>query len=207
MCMYKNVDDFYLMSWDEYQGIVDKLSCSISKYKNDSGISFDFIVPILRGGGTLAISLSHRLNVFGVFPVQYKYMHEDNDKSIYKPHELFFSLELLEDKQKEYHILVTEGNHCTGQTSQMCLDRIKAVLPNAKIFYASVGRDYSYIKKLNHTIYEWYGCLTNESETLTQSECAEMSVISKFVVYPWENVEEEIEEVNASMIYHNNKTE
>ena len=65
--MYKNVDDFYLMSWDEYQGIVDKLSCSISKYKNDNGVSFDFIVPVLRGGGVLAISLSHRLNVYRIF--------------------------------------------------------------------------------------------------------------------------------------------
>lgn len=104
----------------------------------------------------MAISLSYRLNVFRIFSAQYKYIYENDDKSIYKSHKLLFSLELLEDKQKEYHILVTEGNHCTGQTVQICIDRIKSVLPNAKIFYISVGRDYSYTKKLNHTIHEWW---------------------------------------------------
>lgn len=49
MCMYKNVNDFYLVSWEEYQEIVDNLYILISKYKNDNGISFDFIVPVLRG--------------------------------------------------------------------------------------------------------------------------------------------------------------
>ena len=205
--MYKNVNDFYLMTWEEYQGIVENLLCSISKYKNENAISFDFIVPVLRGGGVLAISLSHRLNVVRIFPVQYKYVYENDDKSTYKPRELLFSLELLEDKQKEYHILVTEGNHCTGQTSQICIDRIKTILPNAKIFYVSVGRDYSYTKKLNHTIHEWWGFFTNESETLTQAQCDNNSIVNKFTVYPWENIEEELEEVNASMIYHNNKTE
>ena len=104
--------------------------------------------------------------------------------------------------------LLIKKTCCSWKRATSSIPTTKNItIPNAKIFYASVGRDYSYIKKLNHTIYEWYGCLTNESETLTQSECAEMSVISKFVVYPWENVEEELEEVNASMIYHNNKTE
>ena len=204
--MYKNVDDFYLMSWKEYQGIVDKLSYSISKYKKENSISFDFIVPILRGGGVLAISLSHRLNVFRVFPVQYKYTHLDGGDQ-YKPYEWLFSLNQLEDKFQEYNILVTEGNHCTGQTSQICINKIKKLLPNSNIYYASVGRDYSYTQRLTYATYEWWGVLTNESESLTQEQCDQLSIINKFIVYPWENICEELEEVNASMIYHNNKTE
>ncbi|MBQ6884939.1 MAG: hypothetical protein IJN56_04290 [Clostridia bacterium] len=203
----RTINDFYLMPWEQYQEAVEYLSTNISEFIKQNEISFDFIVPILRGGGVLSISLSHSLNIFRIFPVQYKYMHLGGSDDEYKPYEWLFSLNQLEDKFQEYNILVTEGNHCTGQTSQMCINKIKELLPNSKIYYASVGRDYSYTQKMNYTIYEWWGVLTNESESLAQKQCDELSVINKFIVYPWENVYEELEEVNASMIYHNNQTE
>lgn len=199
----KKESDFCQISWDDYQGIVDKLTSEISLYIKSKKITFDFIVPILRGGGVLSISLSHNLGISRIFPVQYKYIYQGNEKNSYKPEKYLFSLSLIEDFNKEYNILITEGNHCTGQTAQICINEIKKILPNSNVYYASIGRDYSFKKSLDGTEYEWCGLYTNESETLTQDQCDELSIKNKFTIYPWENLQEELEEVNASIIYHN----
>lgn len=190
--------DFYFVSWDQYQAVVDDLTQKIKTYLYDNDISFDFIVPILRGGGVLSISLSHSLGVLPFFPAQYKYLRNDDTEGAYKPIKLLCSLDALKNKSKEYNILVTEGNHCSGQTAQMCINDIITIIPKAKIYYASITRDYSYTNQMNNTIYEWWGILTNESKKLNQTQCDNLSIVNKYTIFPWENAEEEIQEVNDS---------
>ena len=147
----------------------------------------------MRGGAVLAISLAHKLNVVPIFPCQYKYEYVDGK---YTTSLLLSTIDKIEDKNSKSVVLVIEGNHVTGATSQKCIDHIHSMLPNAIILYASVGRDYAHMKPLKNTETEFWGFLTNESEVLTLDECKELKVKSKFVLYPWEILEEELYEIN-----------
>lgn len=191
-------DDFKQLSWEEYQIAVDTVFSGISKYLRKNDIKVDFVVPILRGGAPLGISLAHLLSVVRFYPCQYKYYY-DKEQGCYVAYELLSTVEMLADKNKEYVILVTEGNHARGGTAQKCINKIKMVLPNSIVLYVSVGRDYAHMTPLKSTNFETWGFLTNETESLTIKECMEKGIKQKFVVYPWESMEEEIYEVNSSL--------
>ena len=115
------------------------------------------------------------------------------------PVEYLTTTEFVANKSDNLTILVTEGNHVRGGTALKCIQKIKSVLPNVKIIYASVGRDYAHRNRLPGTVFETWGFLTNETEILSKDECKELGVKNKFVVYPWEIIEEEIMEVNNSL--------
>lgn len=196
-----NKYDFEKISWDEYQLAVKTISNQINNYCSKNEINIDFIVPIFRGGSVLCTSLSHILSVISIYPCQYKYSEEIiNGKKAYTPKRILSTIDTINNKHLPYVILVTEGNHVRGITSQLCINHIKENFPNSTIVYASVGRDYAHKKYLNGTNYECYGFCTNETETLTEDECVIKRVKHKFVVYPWENIDEEIQEVNLSLI-------
>ena len=187
-------EDFIPMTWEQYQERVDIIVAELM----DLSIKFDFIVPIMRGGTPLAISLSERLNVQRIIPVQYLYGNKLVDgERIKKFNRLLFSIPLIEDKQFPYNILVTEANHCTGLTAQTCIDDIKSELPNCRIYYVSIGRDYNHQDKLKGAEFEMWTFLTNEAEELTSEQCKNLDIINKFTLYPWETVEGELRDMNG----------
>lgn len=187
--------DFKKLSWSEYQRSACKIAREIDDFCKANELKIDFIVPILRGGGPLAISLSHMLSIDRIYPSQYKYC-KDYERKEYSPVELLSTIETIEDKSKEYIVLVTEGNHVRGTTAGLCIAKIRRVLPNCKIVYASVGRDMMHLAPLDGTIFEAYGFKTNETNQHYGIELEDKDIKDKFVVYPWETVEEELREVN-----------
>lgn len=190
-------NDFELLNWEEYQKAVDSVTLSIQSFCNKNNIVIDMIVPIIRGGGVLCISLSHVLNVIDIYPCQYKNKYYNiNSQVEYGPICILSTIESIKDKQKEHIVLVTEGNHASGKTAQTCINHICDLLPNSRVIYVSIGRDYAHKDPLNNTIFECYGFLTNETESLSFQQCETIGVKNKFIVYPWENLKEEMIEVN-----------
>lgn len=188
-------EDFYNITWEEYNKLVIELGDKVKNYCQTKGYIIDCIVPILRGGGVLGIQLSHMLNIVKINPCQYKYILIGNS---YIPIEL---LELRLDgvgNKKNTCILVTEGNHCSGTTAQKCIYKIQQLLPTAIIIYVSLARDANYLKRLDGTAFEIYGILSNESKMLSDDYCKDNGIPNKFSVFPWECVEEEVNEVNSS---------
>lgn len=187
-------DDFISMRWDQYQYQVEKIFSDLMQLN----IKFDFIVPIMRGGTPLAISLAHRLNVLRIMPVQYMYgakiINGEREKTFCQ---LFTSIPSIKEREKEYTILVTEANHCTGKTAQSCINHIMEILPKSKIYYATIGRAYSHKGKLDNTEFETWGFLTNEDGELTVEECDKLHIINKFTLYPWETLEGELRDMNG----------
>ena len=187
-------DDFVVMTWEEYQVQVEKIVDSLKKENR----TFDFIVPIMRGGMPLAISLSHCLGTIHIMPVQYQYdVNLINDEREVKLMRSFSSIASIKEKDKPYDILVTEGNHCRGKTAQSCIDHIKSELPQCHIVYASLGRDYTHQNRLIGTDFETWGYLTNEDGSLSVEECVRLNIPTKFTVYPWETIEGEMRDING----------
>lgn len=195
-----NYKDFQKLSWHEYQKCSKRIATAVEKFCRANQIEIDIVIPILRGGGPLSISLSHILNITKFYPCQYKYEYINNR---YVPVELLSTIEQIPNKDSEHTILITEGNHVSGATALKCIEKVKHCIPEAKIIYVSVGRDYAHIGKLTGTIFETWGFLTNETKTLNEDECKIKKIKDKFVVYPWEVLEEEIYEVNSSLDYEN----
>lgn len=188
-------EDFYNLTWEEYDKIVIELGKKIKEYCSKNAYTISYIVPILRGGGFLGIQLSHILNVIRIIPCQYKYMLIDNN---YVPIELLEIRDDMESKDRKSCILVTEGNHCSGATAQKCIQKVRGLYPQMNIIYASLVRDASHLNKMEGTIFEVYGVLSNESRKLSSNYCEENGIFDKFSIFPWESIEEELEEVNNS---------
>ena len=187
--------DFLQFSWDQYQQLVDQIIEKIESLET----SFDFIVPILRSGGFPATSLSHRLGIQRILPIQYKYQNVKEDDQIRSFRELLYSsIPSIQDKAKPFSILVIEGSHCQGQTAQSCINHIKLLLPNSHIYYFSLCRDYGHQAHLENTKFEGWALLTNEEDTLSVEQCKEKGIVEKYIVFPWENIAEEMFEINST---------
>ena len=194
------LSDFLKLSWNEYQMAVSHIYDAVCDYCDKKKISIDIIVPIIRGGGIPGISLAHMFNVINIYPCQYKYFREIvNGETKYVPKLLLSTLDEIRQKNDSHIVLITEGNHARGGTAQKCINLVKSVLPHSVIIYASIGRDYAHKDPLLNTDFECYGFLTNETESLTQEQCRALYVKDKFVVYPWESIDEELNEVNESI--------
>ena len=173
----------------------------LSAYCKNKGIKIDIIVPIMRGGGVLGVCLSHLFSVIRMYPCQYKFvrMQKGLDSStVYAPKLLLSTLGAVENKNDSYVVLITEGNHVHGEIAQECINLVKNMLPNARILYACIGCDYAHRAPLANTSFECCGFTTNETESLTLEECRQYHVKEKIVVYPWENLAEELKEVIES---------
>lgn len=188
-------DDFYNITWGDYNDIAVKLSEEIKNYCLKSGYEIDCIVPILRGGGVLGIHLSHILNIVKIKPFQYKYTMQNNE---YVPISLLEPVLDATCELKNNCVLVTEGNHCSGETAQKCIHKIRQLLPTAVIIYVCLERDASHLKPLEGTTHEIYGILSNESKMLAEDYCKRNGILNKYSIFPWESLEEEIKEVNSS---------
>lgn len=184
--------DFYNITWLQCDEAITKIGSDIKKYCIEHNCKITHIVPILRGGGILGIYLSHILNVTRVNPCQYKYMLVDDS---YVPFELL-APHFDQCDEKETCILLTEGNHCYGETAQKCIDKIYHLLPKATIIYASLVRDANHLHFLNGTIYETYGFLSNDSKEFSANECKDRDIPYEYGVFPWESIEEEMAEIN-----------
>ena len=150
----------------------------------------------MRGGGVPAIKLSHMFNVIDMLPIQLKHNHETHriDTKI--------GLDYLKDNSINENecILLVEGNHVTGETANIATNMIKEKFgEDVKIIYVSLTRDYTYKDSVKNICFTTWAMTTNEMKKLSKEECDKLNINYKLVsVYPWENVTEELYELNNS---------
>jgi hypoxanthine phosphoribosyltransferase len=181
--------DFRKISWGEYGELMEKVAEEVKDYINREDIKFDAIVPILRGGATLANYLSYKLNVLRILPVQYKYFFVDKGKAELR--------QILFTPQKEMFentptFLLVEGDQCFGNTVINAAKDLKEVFPDCKIVRVADVADYSYKDAAKDYVDKMFaGRYTNHCEELTEGECKKLN-IEGATISPWENFEEEI---------------
>lgn len=186
--------DLDLISWERIDGFIDKIYKDVNSYLKENNLKIKYIIPIMRGGGIPAVIFSHLFGVIDMLPIQLKHNSETNniDKKI--------GLEYIDNSSIDNNecILLVEGNHVTGKTANIAVDLIRQKFgDNVKIIYVSLTRDYTYRNSVNNVCYTTWAISTNEMKELSEDECKELNINYSLVsVYPWENVKEELKELN-----------
>ena len=135
--------DLIKLSWDDFETHISKIKNTVQKFLDENDSKIDVIVPVLRGGGIPAIRLAFMFKVIRIFPFQYKYLHEGKDSSLKKVYDSDFN-SLINFKLKAPVILIVEGNHSTGTVANKVVSEIRQMVPESKIIYVSLAKDYNY---------------------------------------------------------------
>lgn len=188
--------DLDLISWERIDDFIDKIYKKVNNYLKSNNLSIKYIAPIMRGGGVPAIKLSHMFNVIDMLPIQLKHNHETHgiDTKI--------GLDYLKDNSINENecILLVEGNHVTGETANIAVKVIREKFgEGVKIIYVSLTRDYTYRDSVKNICFTTWAMTTNEMKQLSKEECNKLNINYNLVsVYPWENIDEELDELNNS---------
>lgn len=186
--------DLDLISWKRIDEFIDKIYSDVKNYITENNLKIKYISPILRGGGVPAVILSHMFNIIDMLPIQLKHNSETHDI------DLKVGLDYKKDTQvaEDECILLVEGNHVTGTTSNIAVKLLREKFgENVKIIYVSLTRDYSYRNSVDNVCYTTWGLITNETKQLSEEECKKLGINYNLVsVYPWENIKEELFELN-----------
>ena len=187
--------DLDLISWDRIDNFINKIYKDVSNYLIKNNLKIKYIVPIMRGGGIPAIIFSHSFDVIDMLPIQLKHNHETHN--IDKKIELDYVEKVNIDSNE--CILLVEGNHVTGKTANIAVDLIRKKFgDNVKIIYVSLTRDYTYRNSVNNVCFTTWAMTTNETKKLSEDECKKLNINYNLVsVYPWENIEEELNALNS----------
>lgn len=187
-------NDLDLISWERIDKYLEQIYKEVLIYITKNNLKIKYIIPILRGGGIPAIKLSHMFNVIDMFPVQLKTNEKGDNRDI------LLNLDYVNNKALEENecILLVEGNHVTGTTANKVVNLIEQKFgENSKIIYISISRDYFYKDSVKNIIFTTWAMDTNETKKLSQEECEKLNINYGLVsVYPWENIEEELYELN-----------
>lgn len=186
--------DLDLISWERIDSFIDKIYKDVNDYLKSNNLSIRYISPIIRGGGVPAIKLSHMFNVIDMLPIQLKHNNETGNI------DTKIGLEYLKDNSinEDECILLVEGNHVTGKTANIAVNIIRQKFDDdVNIIYVSLTRDYSYRNSVKNVCFTTWAMTTNEMKKLSEEECKKLNINYNLVsVYPWENIKEELEELN-----------
>lgn len=194
--MHYKKNDIVQLTWTEFEQYANHIQKEIQSYCKKDKLEIDIVVPILRGGGILAIKLAIALKVIRILPYQYKYIHDWNRKKLQKMYNSQIT-NLVNFHKKNPVILVVEGNHSTGTIAKTVVAEIKKQHPGAKILYVSLSKDYFYKDSVEWVVFSTYGYYTNENRKLSPAECKKLGIAHKKVyIFPWETYEEELAMLN-----------
>lgn len=188
--------DLDLISWERIDKFIEQIYNDVNNYLKANNLSIRYITPIMRGGGIPAIKLSHMFNVIDMLPIQLKHNHETHGIDTKIGLEYVKNTEINENEC----ILLVEGNHVTEETANIAVQMIKKKFgEGVKVIYVSLTRDYTYKDSVKNICFTTWAMTTNEMKELPKEECNELNINYNLVsVYPWENVEEELNELNNS---------
>jgi len=142
------------------------------------------------------LKLSFECKVVRIVPYQYKYFPGKNGLEPKKICNFNFS-QLINFRKKNPTILVVEGNQSSGKIAKNAISDIKKELPNSKIIYVALAKDYFYKDSVKNVEFTTCGYYTNENRKLSKEDCKKLGISFKDVyIFPWESYEEELAMLN-----------
>lgn len=177
------------MTWAEYQICIERLVQQISAFLLEHAVWLDMIVPILRGGGIPAVSLSYRLRTENMYPI--RLYHDFSSDTIGTA---LNALPHLPESSAPV-ILLVDDYHATGSTAGYACDLIRTSIPHARIILATLGRDAGAPPDGDQFLFSCFGFLANELKTCSDAQCAAEHIINQNTIYPWEIPQDEMENI------------
>lgn len=194
-------ENYIVLSWNEYQEELDKLTAKVGEYISKNKIVVDVVVPILRGGNIPATFLAYNFSILKILPVQYKYFFVEGKCELRRLCEINKEMVYKEDPV----FLLVEGNHCYGNQARQAASDLKKAFPKCRIIYAASNMDYNYQEVVKDAEVSFYGNLTNCCKELSDKECEKLGIeYKRELLFPWEKVDEEWEIVELKQHKYNN---
>ena len=187
-------EDFNVMTWGRLDDLIVKIADQVKLFCASEGIHVDYMLPVLRGGGIPAIMLSYKLGIR-----KFQAIQTEHDYSAHMVVESLNSLEALHDKTRDYVILLVDCYHATGRTAESMYDRIKSILPRARVIYAVVGRDLMHLEDNREFLYSCCGFVSNECGIVAKVRRCYAHTLNKITLFPWENLPEEVTKMNEEL--------
>lgn len=187
-------DDFVKMSWQEYEAHIQTIYQKLKKFLEERKAKVDYIVPVLRGGAIPAVSLSYLLGVVPLGILQLKHDYAASKIDVVSN----FLHAIPKDVQT---LLLVDGYHASGRTAYMAYDMIQRELPNVKIIYVTLGRDVGYLEDKRNFYFSVSAFYSNECDVIPKTQSEKEGILTKYTLFPWEILEDEIKNMNDERIY------
>lgn len=182
-----SIKDTNQMTWGEVDDLVDIIIAKVL----DKNINV--VAPLLRTGGIVGGIVSIKMKVEMILPVQFKHTYQPKKIS-----QMISLPDLLCDVPDSLNILLCEGNTSTGSTAILSARAIKEKYPHAKVYLATLTKVYGCPDKLEGIDEIFYGTLTNENFKASEEEVMQLNIRKGITIFPWEDAEVELNEVNKS---------
>jgi hypothetical protein len=183
--------DINQMTWEEAVGLIDILVSKISDHF-PQGEGINVMSPLLRTGGIVGGMLAIKMRVLTMLPVQFKYFY---NPTVIK--QMISIPDILTDIPEPMNILLCEGNTSSGSIATKAAAAVKEKYPQAKIYLATLTKMYGGPETLEGIEHIFYGRMTDENLNASEEEKKNFDLRPGIVVFPWENVEDELLDINA----------
>ena len=185
------MEEYKEMSHEVFLQCIDNISNNLSNYIKDNGIKIDYICPILRSGAVPAVYVANKLNIVKFLPIQVKHVAYKNGEN--KIEMLFNPFNFVEINKKEPVFLVVEALQSTGTSVEICINEIKNKYKDAKILYVCLCKEYGSTNFKDETIYEYTTFYYNGENKLSKEECERLNIDYYSPLFPWEDLESQLE--------------
>lgn len=183
------MDDIHFtrISWNRFGELCVELYQKIQAYLDSTGEHIDLIIPMMREGGFVALTLSYKLNTYKVLSLHSKHVFKAG----------YYEIIPMADFPKTYYeipqnplILLVDVLSFSGKSGSLAYQSVKAEFPNGRILFAYILRDYTTI---DFTGFEkTFSVITaDDSNKLSVQEAEKLGVDKHVYFFPWQNEEEE----------------
>lgn len=180
------------MLYQEFGEIVKKLIRKLENYCAKGKIKFDIVAPILRSGGIIGSILAVHFEITRLMPIQLKYdYHPTRLKQLLSLPQLLQSIPLAPN------ILVCETNTNSGDTAKAVFKILKKEMLDAKFYYATVVKVFGSPDVFEGVEKYFWGVQSNENFVSNKKKMEKLKLRPKITIFPWENVEHELRDINA----------
>jgi hypothetical protein len=182
------------MSWEEFGATVETLIGKIDAYQKKHKLTFDSVVPILRGGAIPATIIANHFGIGRMLPVHMGYRYNGKDTSVKQRLTLPRFLEPLPPHPT---FLICETNTRRGRTATATIALLRRTFPTSTLYYATVARAYGGPETFEGIEEYFYGIQTNELFAATDAQCKKLTLRPRITLFPWEDPVRELAAVNG----------
>lgn len=180
--------EFRRLSWDTFEHYCTDLFNQITSYLDETGEHIDLIVPLMREGGFVGLSIAYKLNTWKVLPLSSKKFEENGSYPIKLLAPIPKPLFALPEKPL---VLIVDALTLSGKTVKWSREKLSELYPHARFMYASILQDYS--TDIDKGFIKTFHCfLGDDKNTLSQEEADKRDIDKNIYLFPWQNEKEEI---------------